>query len=107
MPTMTLTLEPTSGTESASRKEGPLINLSTFFDDDVAVMYRKIDTTLLSETFRQDYRGRGTSIGLVARLVEIVSESDPGCVVSSIIPSRMTHRPLFAPAGAPSERMNP
>jgi len=88
-------------------KEGPAEELSLFFDDLSAVMYRKIDTTPLSATFPQYQVGSGVAAGISSGSWGLVVESDRGRVVSSLIPSRMTHRPLFALAGAPSERMKP
>ena len=80
---------------------------SLFFDDIVAVMYRKIDTTPHSATPPQHQVGSGESAGIAPGSWGLAVGSDCGCVVSPLIPSRMTHRPLFALAGAPSERMKP
>jgi hypothetical protein len=78
-----------------------------FFDDRPAVMYRKIDTTPLSATFRKIQSRAGRAVGIVPGSPRDCAASDPGRVMFSFIPSRMTHRLLFAPAGAPSERMIP
>lgn len=71
-----------------------------FFDDVLAVMYRKIDTTPLSATSPQHHAGSGEAAGIVPSRRGSLVESDCERVVFSLIPSRMTHRPLFAPAGA-------
>jgi hypothetical protein len=78
-----------------------------FFDDRAAVMYRKIDNTPLSATFRKIQSMAGQAVGDVPGSLRDFTESDPGRVMFPFIPSRMTHRLLFAPAGAPSERMIP
>jgi hypothetical protein len=77
-----------------------------FFDDTAAVMYRKIDTTLLIATSLTVRRGPEKSFGLRPDPTGLSREvtMDECCI---FIPSRMTHRLLFAPAGAPSERMIP
>lgn len=77
------------------------------FDDRATAMYRKIDTTPLSAKFPDLILGlplpADPRIG--PRLGRAVPEI--GCVVSSFIFSRMTLRPVFAPAGAIPERMIP
>jgi hypothetical protein len=84
---------------------GLIDSYSMFFDDVSAVMYRKIDTTPLSATFLTIQSRTGKASGSDPGPLVKIAASDPGRVMSSFIPSRMTHRLLFAPAGAPSERM--
>ncbi len=59
---------------------------SMFFDDLAAVMYRKIDTTLLSETFLTARRGAGEAVGSFPGSLRIVTESDTGRVLSPSFP---------------------
>jgi hypothetical protein len=84
---------------------GLIGSYSMFFDDIAAVMYRKIDTTPLSATFLTIQSRTGKASGSDPGPLVKNAASDPGRVMSLFIPSRMTHRLLFAPAGAPSERM--
>jgi hypothetical protein len=108
MPTTRPTLEPETISRGALGVRGRReFHHPMFFDDIAAVMYRKIDTTPLSATSSQYHDGSEMVAGLGSGLPGVAVGKERGCVVSFIIPSRMTHRPLFAPAGATSERMNP
>jgi hypothetical protein len=108
MPTTRPTLAPDSIAGRASVVPYPLDDPRALFFDDVAtVMYRKIDTTPLFATSPQRQLGSGASNRIAFCSSGLKVERDRGCVVSLLIPSRMTHRPLFALAGAPSERMKP
>ena len=78
---------------------------SLFFDDRAEVMYRKIDTTPLSATSPQGHDGLGRTAGLQPGASGVFLGLIQGDLWSSFIPSRMTHRPVLASAGGPSERM--
>jgi hypothetical protein len=78
-----------------------------FIDDIAAVMYRKIDTTPLSATFPQLSSGLNKAVEQSSGRPGSLADYEIGCVVSLFIFSRMTLRPVFAPAGAFSERMTP
>jgi len=71
------------------------------------VMYRKIDTTPLLATFATAQGWAGMAAGFAPGRPGTVVGSDRAREESLLIPSRMTHRPLFPPAGGPSERMKP
>ena len=107
MPTTRRILEPESdlGRLLATRsgRTGPS---PVFFDDLRAVMYSKIDTTPVSATSPTDQGRAETEAGIAGR-PSGVAEMNRSLHVFSIIPSRMTHRPLLPSAGAPSERMKP
>src|SRR4051812_20543916 len=104
MPTTRRILEPESGLgrllAPRAGRPGPS---PLFFDDLRAVMYSKIDTTHVSATSPTDHGRAETEAGLIAGRPSGVAELDPRFPVFSIIPSRMTHRPLLPSAGAPSE----
>lgn len=101
MPTMRPTLAPNLITErDLEAEKGLLAMIPLFFDDTSAVMYKKIDTAPLSATLPRYQRGSGDAAGIISGSWGTTLESDRGSVVSSLIPSRMTHRPLFALAGA-------
>jgi hypothetical protein len=108
MPTTRRILEPESdlGRLRATRSGGPGPS-PLFFDDLRAVMYSKIDTTPVSATSPTDHGGAETEAGIPAGRPSRVAETDPRFDAFSLIPSRMTHRPLLPSAGAPSERMKP
>jgi hypothetical protein len=78
-----------------------------FFDDPCAVMYRKIDTLPFFATTPTDQGRAEQEAGLTTGAPCRVAEMDRLLHAFSLIPSRMTHRPLLPTAGAPSERMNP
>jgi hypothetical protein len=78
-----------------------------FFDEYAAVMYRKIDTIPLFATFPRHPTGHAMDAGFAAGRPGSVTDFETGCVVSEFIFSRMTHRPVFAQAGAFPERMQP
>ncbi len=85
-----------------------IVVYSMFFDDCSAVMYRKIDTTPLFATFlKLQCPTEAKAVGIDSDSLGSLADRATGRVMSSLIPSRMTHRLLFAPAGAPSERMTP
>src|SRR5579871_1844422 len=108
MPTTRRILEPESdlGRSLASRpgRTGPS---PVFFDDLSAVMYSKIDTTPVSATSPTDHGRAETEAGGDAGLPSRVAEMNRSLHAFSLIPSRMTHRPLLPSAGATSERMKP
>ena len=110
MPTTTPTLAPErraarvrSGVFPGRRRSLPMLS----FDDSAAVMYRKIDTTPLSATFPRSIGGITPAADLLVGSTGSFVDYEIGCVVSSFIFSRMTLRPVFAPAGAFPERMTP
>jgi hypothetical protein len=108
MPTTRRILEPESdlGRLLASRWCRPSPN-PLFFDDLRAVMYSKIDTTPVFATSPTDHGRAETEAGTPAGRPSRVAEIDRRFHAFSLIPSRMTHRPLLPSAGAPSERMKP
>jgi hypothetical protein len=81
------------------------VNHPLFFDDNAAVMYRKIDTTPLSATFPGTTSGPNKAAEFTLGRPGALADFESGSVVSPFIFSRMTHRHVFAPAGAFSERM--
>ena len=102
MPTTRRILEPEPDRRAVARPLGrrpsprPL-----FFDDPAAVMYSKIDTTPVSATSPTDHGRAETEAGIAAGRPSRVADADRRSMrVSSLIPSRMTHRPLLPPAGA-------
>jgi hypothetical protein len=78
-----------------------------FFDDLHAVMYRKIDTTPVFATSPTDHGRAETDAGIDTGRPSSVADTEQPFHAFSLIPSRMTHRPLLPSAGAPSERMKP
>jgi hypothetical protein len=80
---------------------------SMFFDDLHAVMYSKIDASPVFATSPTDQGRAEQEAGVIPGHPCRVAETDRLSNAFSLIPSRMTHRPLLPPAGAPSERMKP
>jgi hypothetical protein len=81
------------------------VNHPLFFDDIAAVMYRKIDTTPLSATSPRPTSGLIKATEVTLSQPGALADFESGSVVSPFIFSRMTHRHVFAPAGAFPERM--
>jgi hypothetical protein len=106
MPTTRPTLAPEPATALGVRGRLESDHL-LFFDDNAAVMYRKIDTTPLSATSPRRPTGLRNAGGFRPDRRGSFADIEIGCVVSSFIFSRMTLRPVFAPAGAFPERMTP
>jgi hypothetical protein len=108
MPTTRLIREPEAesgrwlASRSCHRSPTPL-----FFDDLRAVMYRKIDTTPVFATSPTDHGRAETDAGIDTGRPSSVADTEQPFHAFSLIPSRMTHRPLLPSAGAPSERMKP
>lgn len=108
-----LTTRPTPVLETTARRPRPGVRCPDAspmlcFDDPSAVMYRKIIASPLSATFPSIQHRTGLTAGLWLGPWGVSLGCARGDVASRIIPSRMTHRPLFDPqAGAPSERINP
>jgi hypothetical protein len=107
------TTRPTLAPEKAERVSALVtrgrhqVNHPLFFDDSAAVMYRKIDTTPLFATFPRPTSGLSLAAEPPLGRPGSVADLESGSVLSTFIFSRMTHRHVFAPAGAFSERMIP
>jgi hypothetical protein len=109
MPTTrpTLAPEPAPGTRALAVRVAPTAHYSLFFDDHAAAMYRNFDTTPRFVASNQQPIGIIAEAGLGPGLLSTGAALGHVWVVSAFIFSRMTHRPVFAPAGALPERMTP